>query len=297
MARSEISVICTLMNEAGTLDALMSSLLNQTLKPKEIVVVDGGSTDGTWERLQEWKDIFKRVGVKLKTIREEGANIARGRNTAVKNSSCEWIASIDGGCMAKRDWLEKLAGHGGDVVAGNFIPLAENFFEKVQAVFVKRSGTKNPSSRSVMFRKSCWEKVGGYPENLYTGEDTLFNARLEEAGCEFQKADDAVVMWRMRSSLGKWLKQFFIYGKGDGEAGLRNTAYGKKVAAVLLGFYGLVAASLLFPGSLALPFALSTIYGLYRSPDIYGLVGGLLLPFRLLAYVLGFHVGLLTRKS
>ena len=44
MARSakKVTVICTLRNDAKTLDALMSSLLNQTVKPSEIVVVDGG---------------------------------------------------------------------------------------------------------------------------------------------------------------------------------------------------------------------------------------------------------------
>ena len=49
---SAVSVIATVLNEAEDIDGLVSSLLQQTLQPAEIVVVDGGSTDGTWERLQ-----------------------------------------------------------------------------------------------------------------------------------------------------------------------------------------------------------------------------------------------------
>jgi glycosyltransferase involved in cell wall biosynthesis len=275
----------------------MSSLLNQTLKPNEIVVVDGGSTDGTWERLQDGVIIFSNVGVTLKPVQEEGANIARGRNVAVENASNELIASIDGGCIARRDWLEKLMEREADVVSGNFIPLAGSFSEKVQAVFVSRSTATNPSSRSIMFHKSCWKKAGGYPENLYTGEDTLFNARLEEAGCKFKTADDAVVMWRMRSSLRKWFRQFYLYGKGDGRAGLKKTSYGKKVALLLLSFYAFTVVAAFFPSVLVFPFAASLLYGIYRSPSIYGLVGGLLLPFRLLAYTAGFHAGLLGKTK
>lgn len=300
MARSpdtpDVTVICTLRDEAGTLDTLLSSLLNQSLRPSEIVVVDGGSTDGTWERLQEWVAIFGNVGVQLRPVRREGANIAEGRNLAVREASNNLIASIDGGCIARKDWLEKLAARRAGVVSGNFVPLADGFWGLVQAVFVRRSTPRNPSSRSVLFKKTCWDKAGGYPEDLYTGEDTLFNARLQEAGCSFRKADDAVVMWRMRSGLGSWLKQFFLYGKGDGEAGLRpGTRYGQKAMGLLLGFWGLLALLPFAPQLAVLPFACGLLYGLWRSRSVYGLVGGLLFPVRLLAYVLGFHRGLLSR--
>ncbi len=49
---SAVSVIATVLNEAENIDGLASSLARQTLKPAEIIIVDGGSTDGTWEKLQ-----------------------------------------------------------------------------------------------------------------------------------------------------------------------------------------------------------------------------------------------------
>ncbi|MBR9690044.1 MAG: hypothetical protein GOV01_04065 [Candidatus Altiarchaeota archaeon] len=199
--------------------------------------------------------------------------------------------------MARRLWLEKMLEKKADVIAGNFEPIASGFFEKVQSIFVKRSAPRNPSSRSIMFKKACWKKVGGYPEHLYTGEDTLFNAQLEEAGCKFKVADEAIVRWRMRSSPKKWIKQFYLYGKGDGKAGIGlKTTYGKKVVLLIIGAYSLVFLSASRPRVLLVPFVFGALYGLFRKFSIHGLFGGLLLPVRYLAYLIGFHSGVFRRK-
>lgn len=293
-----IAVICTVLNEVETIDELMKSIVEQELKPQEFIIVDGGSRDGTWDRILSWKEKFEKKRIRFKAIREEGANIARGRNIAIRNTGCELIASIDGGCVAHREWLKELLSkyRPGVVVAGNFKPLAERWQEKIQAVFVRPSAPDNPSSRSVLFERKAWERVGGYPEHLYTGEDTLFNQKLRENGYRFVFAEKAVVYWRMRRSLWKWLKQYYRYGFGDGLALNLNpsTTYGRKLIFLLALFY----SSLLLPRYL-LPtyFFLCVLYGLKRSFSVYGLAGGFLLPFRYLSFLIGFHTGLLKRLT
>ena len=47
-----VSVAATVLNEVDDIDALVESLMQQTLAPAEVIIVDGGSTDGTWERLE-----------------------------------------------------------------------------------------------------------------------------------------------------------------------------------------------------------------------------------------------------
>jgi len=296
----KITVITTLLNEGDNLNGLMASVLQQTRKPEEMVVVDGGSTDGTLEKLAQWKPKFETADIVLKLAQAKGANIARGRNLAVERASHEWIAGIDGGCVAEKTWLEQMAKKAeeshADVVSGNFRATAETFPEKIQGVFARISARDNPSSRSVMFRKKIWKKAGGYPEKLYTGEDTLFNARMKEAGAKFVFAPGAMVNWKMRTTLKKWLKQFYLYGYGDGRAGVKlNTWYGRKVGVLVAGLYGWMVASSFFPVLLVLPWLAGAVYGLYRQFSMAGLVGGLLYPFRLLVFLAGLHFGWLER--
>ncbi|MBR9681868.1 MAG: glycosyltransferase [Candidatus Altiarchaeota archaeon] len=297
----KITVISTLLNEGNNADFLMQSLFNQKRMPEEIVVVDGGSTDNTVERLKSWKKKFSTKDTMVRILQAEGTNIARGRNLATEQARHPWIASIDGGCTAEKDWLEKLEKKAestqADVVSGNFRPRSENFSEKVQGVFVRISAKDNPSSRSIMFKKLFWKRAGGYPEKLYTGEDTLFNATMKAKGAKFVFAPGAMVNWGMRPNLKKWLKQFFLYGYGDGMARIKSdTAYGKKVWTLVAGFYAFVAAAIFYPILLPLPFLGGLLYGLKRKFAPEGVIAGILYPLRLLVFLVGFHKGLLTKS-
>lgn len=218
--RRKISVICTVRNEEIAIKELVNSLLAQKRLPEEIIFVDGGSTDRTLE-------ILKSYGKRVRVISSPGANIAEGRNIAIRATKGEWVASIDGGCTAEKGWLLGLERKMpfADVVSGAYLPIGKTRFEGVQgAVVVKDPASLGPgflpSSRSIAFKKSAWAAVGGYPENTYTAEDTIFDLKLKRAGFRFALARDAIVFWRMRPTIWKFAKQFFLYGKGDGKTGL-----------------------------------------------------------------------------
>jgi hypothetical protein len=65
-----------------------------------------------------------------------------------------------------------------------------------------------------------WAQVGGYPEALrLAGEDTAFDLAILAAGHRFSFARGAVARWRPRGTWKSLLRQQYLYGFGDGEAG------------------------------------------------------------------------------
>ncbi len=223
----KVSLILTIKNEEGSIRQVIEGLLAQTRCPDEIVVVDGGSGDATVSIIREYVD----QGYPIHLAVEPGASVARGRNLAVRASRHPVLAVTDAGCRAHPDWLRNLTAPFEreppvDVVCGFYEPECHSAFERILAEFTfpKREhvnpDTFMPSSRSVAFTREAWERVGGYPEDLRSAEDTMFDLALRDAGVRHAFAGDAVVYWRPRSSLWKFLKQSAWYAQGDGQANL-----------------------------------------------------------------------------
>lgn len=217
-----MTLITTVRNEEESIGQFLDSIIKQTKKPDEIIIVDGGSTDRTISKIQDL-----RSKIKVKIIRRRG-NRSVGRNTAVKNSSSSIIACTDAGCLLDPHWVEKITrpfeNTKIDVVAGFYKPLAKSSFEKCLATYTCTMADKLdkksflPSSRSVAFRKEAWEKVGGYPEKLNTCEDLVFDKRLKTFGAKFFTEEKAIVYWPQRKNIIQAAKQFYGYAVGDGQA-------------------------------------------------------------------------------
>jgi len=225
------SIIATVYNEVNSIRPFITSLLNQSLKPNEIIIVDGGSSDGTTEILKEFED-----GGQLILI-VQSCNISQGRNLAINRASSKLIAATDAGCIVDKDWLLEITrpfdcSDMPDVVAGNFEFDCHNRFEEV-VVLATNSPNRTrseeskfyPSSRSIAFTKAIWLKTKGYPEWLYAAEDTLFNIRMRQLGAKFSFAEQALVKWRPRTTWRSVGKQFFNYARGNGRIGFAKQGY------------------------------------------------------------------------
>ncbi len=244
------TVIVTVRNESGSIDSLLDSLLRGARSPDEIVIADGGSTDGTVERLRARAAAEPRL-----RVLETPGNRSVGRNAAIRAARHEIIACTDAGVEVEPVWLGEIlkpfGGDGGgriDVVAGFYRPVASTPFERAAGVVsAPRLEEVNldrflPSTRSIAFRRDAWNKAGGFDETLAHNEDTPFALALKSAGCRFAFAPAAIVGWRPRGDLRSFYRQHRRFGLGDGESRVQAWFYGTIAAkyglAVALGFLG-----------------------------------------------------------
>lgn len=225
MKPMRVSVIATVLNEQKSIGALLDSLVAQTRQPDEVVIVDGGSTDGTMDIVAAY---FEKLPLKLLFLPD--SNISQGRNHAIRHASGELIASTDAGTRLVPEWLAELAApiERGDarVTAGFFLSDPQSVFELALGAATLpelrdiRPERFMPSSRSVAFLKSDWEAIGGYPEWLDYCEDLILDFGLEEHCGPFAFAPRAIAHFRPRTSLRAFARQYYRYARGDGKADL-----------------------------------------------------------------------------
>lgn len=219
--------ITTVLNEHDAIEVFLSSLLEQSLLPGEIIIVDGGSTDDTLKKIELFRNDAKKKQVAFQVLSKNG-NRSVGRNYAISRAKGNIILCSDVGCILKKDWVASIVDpftdKDIDVVAGYYYATTKNVFEACLATYTCVMPDKVdppnflPSSRSIAFRKSSWDNVGGYPEYLDTCEDLVFARKMKESGCVFKFQKDAIVFWPQRKNLVEAIKQFYSYAVGDGMA-------------------------------------------------------------------------------
>jgi len=240
-----VSIILTVLNEGDNVRELLEALLSQSRRPDQIVIVDGGSRDDTIAIIEEARQ--REPLIRLLVV--PGVNIAEGRNIAIAEASSEVVAVTDGGCRPAPDWLEEMIrpfedDSSVDAVAGNIIVEGRSEFERCSGLLstpkfddAEANQTGMFYGRCSAFRKQLWLTVGGYPEWLYTAEDSLFALAAKRRGFKAVYAPAAKLRWRPRPNLRKTAKMFFLYGRGNGRIGwgsLNGTWYWMRFYIVIL---------------------------------------------------------------
>ncbi len=278
MKQAKLSLITTVFNEQNTIIRFLQSVFEQSKFPDEIIIVDGGSTDRTLSEISKFKPPKNKNVPNIKILFKKG-NRSVGRNEAIKNATGEIILVSDAGCILDKDWVKNIvkpfANKKISVSSGYYIPVVENIFQKSLATYTCVMPDKVdkdnflPSSRSVAFRKSAWKKINGYPEELNTCEDLIFDKKLKEAEFKFEFVSDAIVFWPQRKNLKEAVKQLFGYAQGDGLARYfrPNTPYLflRYIFAVYLILLSVIERSVYLYGFIVFCFLLYIFWSVWKN--------------------------------
>jgi glycosyltransferase involved in cell wall biosynthesis len=201
------------------LPSSIESLLAQTCKPLEILVIDDGSPDNSAAIARSYP------GVTL-LRHDHNRGLAAARNTAFRSARGEFVASLDADCVAEPGWLEKLiphlsdssvAGVGGFLREGVLDSLADRWRQAHMPQEWGPALLREPKflfGCNNIFRRSVVLEIGGYDESMRTnGEDCDLSRRLLAAGCRLIYEPAARATHLRRDSLSSILDTYWRWWK------------------------------------------------------------------------------------
>jgi len=231
-----VSVIIPVKNEEDSIGLLLKCLSHQSKKADEIVIVDGGSTDGTVAIVKGFQDKFAC----LKLICVEQAFPGKARNIAFINSSNNIVLSIDAGCIPNRKWIENILrsfdmNPSVDVVFGGWRPIAKTLLEKCFVV-ASISSEKYYSVACMGIKRDAWIKIQGFPEDMRTAEDLIFINKLKYNNCRIIREESAFIYWYHCAEIKTYYKKYYQYAVGKSSQHLDFKFYIRKMIFYLLLF-------------------------------------------------------------
>lgn len=306
-----LSVIVPCFNERAFVDTFLDDLASQRLPMGwsiEWLVADGGSDDGTRERL----DARATVDERLIVVDNPRRIVATGLNACIARARGEVIARLDVHTTYADDYLAQclaaLERSGADNVGGPWIAAGDAPMQRaIAAAFQNRWVVGGARSRDAAYEgtvetvylgcwpRACFERFGGFDEALVRNQDDEHNLRITRGGGRVWQSAAIRSTYRPRASLmqlfgqqrqyGYW--RSFVLRKHGAPTSWRQLVPAAFVAALAI---TLLASPWAGAGPLA---ALLGAYGLYvgsvsltmASAGSWGLL------WRLPLVIAGYHVG------
>lgn len=180
-----ISVVIPAYNASGRLAQLIHSLSQLKPQPAEIIVVDDGSNDGTFEKL---RGALERLQNSLVLTKVNGGP-ASARNLGISHAGQPWVAFTDDDCLPEPDWL------GAFQLAIDAQPAAACLFGSIRASgpvgpryhYVENDGSGHQTANAV-YRRDILLQVGGFDDRFpyaYLEDTDLFIRVSALAGWTF----------------------------------------------------------------------------------------------------------------
>jgi glycosyltransferase involved in cell wall biosynthesis len=175
MSSPLVSVIVTTYNNTETLDACLASIAAQTYKNIELIVVDNNSTDDTKAIAAKFTEHVFNKGPERCTQRNYGVQQANGRYVMIIDSDMELDADVITDCVAQIAADPKLK--------ALVIPeesFGNGFWARCKQLERSFYVGVNWMEAARFFDKATYQKLGGYNENLVSGEDWDLSQRARE---------------------------------------------------------------------------------------------------------------------
>jgi len=226
--KPRVTIIVPAYNEDVTIATSIKSLVHQTYKNLEIIIMDDGSKDNTYKIAKKFEGVFK--GKTIKVLTKKNGGKSRALNFAIERSSGEFIMCVDADSKLEPDAVALMVKYFQDpeisAVAGSvFVSNRTNILTKLQALeYIEglnmvRNGQAFLKLVNIipgpigMFRKSDILEVGGYAHDTFA-EDADLTLKLIQKNRKIDFEPEAVAYTEAPDELMDLLKQRYRWTRG-----------------------------------------------------------------------------------
>ena len=219
-----ISIVVAIFNRKDELFELLNSLIAQTDKDFEVIIVD----DGSFVDLLPTVETFKEM-LNIQYFKKANSGPGLSRNYGANRAKNDWLVFVDSDVIVEKDYIENIkknlektycaAFGGADKAHKGFNILQKAISYSMTSVFTtggirgnKKAVTKfQPRSFNMGVNKEIFLKIGGFSE-MRIGEDPDLSMNIWENGYQTAFFDNIGVYHKRRTDLGKFSKQVYQFG-------------------------------------------------------------------------------------
>ena len=219
-----ISIVVAIFNRKDELFELLNSLIAQTDKDFEVIIVDDGSFIDLLPTVETFKEMLN-----IQYFKKANSGPGLSRNYGANRAKNDWLVFVDSDVIVEKDYIENIkknlektdcaAFGGADKAHKGFNLLQKAISYSMTSVFTtggirgsKKAVTRfQPRSFNMGVNKEIFLKIGGFSE-MRIGEDPDLSMTIWENGYQTAFFDDIGVYHKRRTDLGKFSKQVYQFG-------------------------------------------------------------------------------------
>lgn len=205
MLMPKVSIVVPCYNQAQYLDEALASVEQQTHTNWECIIINDGSPDNTEEVAKKWINKDSRFTY----VYQKNAGVSSARNLGIQKTESDYILTLDADDKYEVSFLEKAI----FVLVNNpeigIVSSWGRYFTSEKQMHLYKSTGKtiidflfhNAAIGTSLFRKKCWQEVGGYDENPENGyEDWEFYLRVCALGWKVHIIEEVLFFYRQNIS-------------------------------------------------------------------------------------------------
>lgn len=221
----KLSIIIPTLNEVKHIDTLLESIQSLDEVEKEIFLVDGGSEDGTQQKIIE----ISAKSPHIQLVNNPDRFVSNGFNRAYQLSKGDYISLVGAHAVYPKNYFSTCIAHlenGECEAAGGFLRHQGDGMvgEAIAHCMATKFGVGNTAFRTTpkkmyvdsvafaVYDRKAIEQVGLFDEALIRNQDDEFHYRLNQAGLRILMLPELETIYFVRASIPKLFSQYYQYG-------------------------------------------------------------------------------------